>query len=224
LRKLLTVVLVAIGLLVPVAARADSVMMTLTSPGSGNNLGGAYIGPYVATINSVPDFEVICDDFKADTYQYESWYASTATLADVSHTNFKNLTGYEEVAYLSSLLLNPGSSCGAMCQADIQYAIWAIFDTTAPTPFSYIPSEAANAQAWIDKAVAYVAAPTFNVGQFSNFIIYTPTSCISGQCSNGALPQEFVAFRTPEPASVLLFGVGLVGLLAYRRRQEVVVA
>jgi hypothetical protein len=195
--------------------------MTLTSPGSGNVLGPAYIGPYVASINSVPDFKVICDDFLADTYVGESWNATTSTLSDVSATKFQDLAGYEELAWLSTKLLNASTTCSTNptnCAGDIQYAMWQVFDSTGVnTPFSYLTgNDLTNAQYWLDQAKAQVA--TFDASLYSNFIIYTPTSCISGPCANGSLPQEFVAIRTPEPTTVMLLALGMAGLFGYRRR------
>jgi hypothetical protein len=221
LRKLLTVGLLAVVGLIPASARASSVTMTLTSPGSGNVLGPAYIGPYVASINGVPEFKVICDDFLADTYVGESWNATTSTFADLSATKFQNLAGYEELAWLSTKLLNSSTTCPnpANCAGDIQYAMWQVFDSVGlSTPFSYLTgNDLTNAQYWLDQAKAQVA--TFDVSQYSNFIIYTPTSCISGPCSANSLPQEFVAIRTPEPTTVMLLGLGMVGVFGYRRRR-----
>jgi hypothetical protein len=229
LKKLLTVVgLVSLVCLYaePAAANPVSVDMTMTSVGSGNILGPAYIGPYIASIDSgtsTADFKVICDDFLADSYLYESWTATVSTLADLSQTKFKDLTGYEVVAWLSSQLLNPSTGCAATpsCLGAIQYAIWQVFDNTSPTPFSYLlPADQIAAQSWLDQAKAAVASNTFNMGEYAGLVIFTPTACLSGQCMAGAgLPQEFVTIRAvPEPASLLLFALGTATLAGYRRR------
>ena len=222
LKKLVTVGFLSLMCVHARPATADpvSVQMTLTSPGSGNFMGPAYIGPYIATIDSVPDFKIICDDFLSDTYLYETWNASVSTLADVSQTRFKDLTGYEVVSWLSTQLLNAPTGCGATCQADIQYAIWQVFDGTTPTPFSYIsPADQIAAQGWLDQAKAAVASSTFDISQYAGVVIYTPTSCVSGQCTTGGLPQEFISIRAvPEPASLLLLAIGTATLFGYRRR------
>jgi hypothetical protein len=219
-RKGLTVVLIALAMMYSAPAKASSVSMTLTGVGSGDALGGVYIGPYVASIDGVPNFNVICDDYTADSYVGESWYANTSTLADVSATKFKDLTGYEELAWLASKLVDSSSACPnvADCAGDIQYAMWQVFDSVGSnTPFSHLSgANLANAQYWLSQA----QSQTFTPSQFSNFVIYTPTSCITGlPCSTNSLPQEFVAIRSvPEPGSMLLLAMGAVSLIGYRKR------
>lgn len=218
----LTLGLVAVAALAAVPARA--VDITLTGVGSGNVLGPAYIGPYVATINGQSGFQVICDDFSADSYINEEWNASVSTLADVSQTKFQNVTGYEELAYLATQLLsNAPCPKAGNCQGDIQYAMWQVFDSLGvPNPFSYLTNipfvsyDLSNAQYWLNQAVTAVNNGSA-AADYANLVIYTPTSCVKN-CYDGKLPQEFVAIRTPEPTTVMLFGLGMVGLFGYRRR------
>ena len=91
---------------------------------------------------------------------------------------------------------------------------------TSPTPFSYLSAtDQTAAQSWLDQAKAAVASNTFNIGRYAGVVIYTPTACVSGPCTTGGLPQEFISIRTvPEPASLLLFALGAATLAGYRRR------
>jgi hypothetical protein len=223
--------LVALGLLHAFPASASSVDLTMTSVGLSNNLGGVYIGPYTVE-NSVTGslFQVICDDFTADTNIGESWTAVSSSISGLTGKFAADgLKDYDEVAFLGSALLNSSSACqaGSQCagvnnSADIQYALWQVFDSTgSDTAFSHLSgNNLANAQAWLSLAGAQKYVP----GEFSNVVIYTPTGCINGPgCSPGSatgLPQEFIAIsKVPESGTLLLLGVGMACIALYPRRR-----
>ena len=136
-------------------AAFPSVTMELTAAGP-NSLAGVYIGPYTVTIDGVPT-QAICDDYETETYFSTPWTANVSTLADgLTGKKFAGqadaLTKYKEVAWLSLQLFNPTSSCapgfacgaGSNNTADIQFAIWQIFDSAAnPTPIGTLTGSTA---------------------------------------------------------------------------------
>jgi hypothetical protein len=221
--------LVAVGSLHALPARAGSIALTMTPTGLSNQLWGAYIGPYTVAVNSSGQtFQVICDDFLADTYIGESWTAAISSISNLAgkFSGF-GVQRYDEVAFLGTALLNSSSACqaGSQCggvnnSADIQYALWQVFDSTgSDTAFSHLSgNNLVNATDWLHLA----QTQTYTPGQFSNVVIYTPTGCINGPgCSSGStigLPQEFIAIRNvPESGTLLLLGVGMACFALYRR-------
>lgn len=205
------------------SAKADT--MTLTSPGNGGAAFNVYIGPYVANINGVST-PVICDDFAAASYINESWNANVTNLGTVATgaPAFNSGTGnYSEAAWLTLQLVGASSKTEA---AAIQYAIWDLFDPSGVS--SYLAgfsggtgflTDSANVngvQYWLNQA----SGSSLSSSQLAAFLIYTPASCISGPCTTGGLPQEFLVY-TPEPGTALMLLIGIAALLWFKRRQHV---
>jgi hypothetical protein len=227
-RKLLIGGLVTLTTLCAVPAMAGSVDLTMTGIGLSNNLGGVYIGPYtVETTGTTNTFQVICDDFLADTNIGEAWTAVTSGLSPLTGKFAADgAAAYDEVGFLATTLFNfssatvcpIGSCAGVNNSADIQYALWQVFDGTgANTAFSHLTgADLTNAQDWLNLAAlpANIAA---GAADFANLVIYTPTSC-SVNCSG--LPQEFIG-RVPEPGTFALLGIGMLGVVFYGRRKFV---
>ena len=184
------------------AALADTATLTLTSAGS-NVADGVYVGPYTATIAGTPgSVQVICDDYTHDSYVGETWTANVSSFPGLSNVRFtggSETQNYDEVAYLANLLLNLGGTDNAQADA-LQFAIWDIFDPSAiatSTCFGINAYDCVNY--WLNQA----GTQTYYAGEFSNILIYTPQT--TGN------PQEFIV-RTPEPGTLLLLIMGLVGL------------
>lgn len=191
--------------------------MDLTSAGS-NVLGGVYVGEYTVTINGVST-QVDCDDYADESYIGESWTATVNTLANLTGTKWGSQSqaamGYDEMAWLFEQMLG---STNPTTVADIQYAIWAVFDPGALGSIS--GGNLTSAEWWLLQA----ESQAFFAGEFSNIVLYTPDtndpiSCNGQSCANTP-PQEFMAYvATPEPSTVLLLGLGMLCLgVMFRRR------
>jgi hypothetical protein len=218
LRVLLVVSAVLVLGLAPAAFADTTASMVLTGAGN-NSLNGVLIGPYTATINGTST-PVICDDYAHESYIPESWTANVSSLSNLSKTNNPGQTTlYDEVAYLTLELLSaPKNSLQA---AEIQYAIWDVFDPQAFTDLKNFSTTDYNAANWYltDAENNYSSLTS---AQLAGFVLYTPNtsftiSCGNNSCANSP-PQEFIVY-TPEPSTVLLFGLGLAGLFLLKRRQ-----
>lgn len=220
--------LAVLMLAVATAASADS--LTLVNGGN-YTMGGVYVGPYNFT-GSIGGqnvtLQLICDDFLSDVTPSESWQVNTSTFPSLSGVKWPLSTQqYDEMAYLAEQIfaLNPSSSTYAQTLGDLQWALWNVMDPSlnfgASDPYGTISAaDQINIQNDYNAAVkAEAGGPS---SSFSNLTIYTP---INGTQSTGGTPQEYFGdspVPTPEPSTVLLLGIGLLGLIATARRKAVI--
>ena len=212
-------------------AFADTVNMTLTSPGS-NVLGGVYVNPYTASINGVSVL-VICDDWADESFTNESWTATKTNLNPLGSgvkwngTTVGTVTlgaqqEYNAMAWLATQLLNnPNKNCppGANCVGDISYAIWQLTNPSA-NPFSRLTgSDLSNARSWLTAALG---EENYKSSGWEILTPITATASCPGYPNNkcpSAPPQEFIAItHVPEPSSLMLLGLSALGFLGARRK------
>ena len=168
--------------------------------------GGWQVGyPYSLTVNGGL-IAAMCDDWAHGGSPGDTWQANYTNLgtANLSQLRFNQLTGaltlYDEVGWL---LLQTRVTQQANW-TDINYAVWHIFDSSAPLP--------GNAPYWLNQA-QQEAVNHFPGVNFYQVGIYTPVNQYDAN-PNG--PQEFPTI-VPEPGTLLLVGSGLFGLLARKR-------
>ena len=198
--------LVVIVLAVAVTAQADTAKMTFTGITTSTTLTihdsaigtvTAVIDPYLGTMNG-SKVTLFCVDPDHEVNYGDSWTANISYAGgSVANTYLKNATTYGELAWLVTQLA--GSSSAAQEQV-IQGAIWQLADPSLTFPGASSTFLALVAQ-WESNAA--------NNALTSGYEILTDV--------NGK-EQEFVVL-TPEPATLLLFGSGLLGLGAWGRRK-----
>jgi Thioester domain/PEP-CTERM motif len=151
--------------------------------------------PYQGTLNG-QNALFYCVDFSHDITANTSWQATVTDLnntSDDSATRLGNSTIYSEIAWL---LDQSEASSNQTTKAQLQWAVWSFSGGGNPYGTNgQLTTEATN--------------EVTNGFTDSNWAILTPT---------GSYGREFFV-NTPEPSSVLLLSMGLVGLAIARHRK-----
>jgi len=190
-------------------ASADGVTRLTLNNGGSDIMGGVFVGPYNFTSNG-QSLQLICDDFYNNVYSGESWTATTTTLSNLSGVMFAgSTTQYQEAAYLVGLLYaNIGDPQKV---GEIQWAIWAIFDTQLLTQagpkYGLTDTQVGYMDSYYADALACGSPGTCS---YPNVTLYTPQ--LGSQVPYGdGQPQEYIG--VPEPGTLVLLVAGLLALM-----------
>jgi len=191
-----------------------------------------YAGFATATVNGIPNQELICDDFTDqmsanvfhgnDPLVYDfSTLSSDIPLGSSSGVEFPAEMGtlYEQAAVLVYELATGSSLTGAQI-GDYQAALWSTLDP------SQLPASALDANAQADITAAQHTLSTATAAWlnalYAGTNIYTPDANSGyGKYAGSGAPQEFMQYTpaaaVPEPCTALLGGVLILAGMSVRR-------
>lgn len=203
-------VVLPIVLLFTLTSKADTASVYVNGNYSFAN-NGYGIPPYGGTLNgNAASF--YCVDFGHNIQGQTGWLATVTPLGATGPTLLQNPVTYEEMAWLVTQMMNPGTvahqtgqSNLQTVQAELQWTIWAMSGLGSTTnPY----------QSWSTYFAQQAAGNYKSVT--GSWEILTPIGgtgySASGSRISGSYGQEFIVMTVPEPRSILLLLAGFVAL------------
>jgi hypothetical protein len=210
MRSRITALALALSLGVAAPANA-STPLTLISAGSTQAF-GYLVGPYTGLLGAT-DVTLNCVDFFHRAIVGEVWDVDLTSLTSNTGigttTRFSSLNAYRLAAWLTTQYT---PAMDAATVGDIQATIWGLFSgaVTPPAPRTNI---------WLTNAQAYLTANPNSSLWNSAYVVTAVNAYNPDGSDNAASPQEFIIV-SPEPASMMLMGTGLLGIAAFGARRK----